>query len=248
MELLKKIFKWFIAIFCFLIIWEIISIWLNNIFFPTPIKVFLALFELFKSGIIFYHILASLKRTLIGFSFALVIASLLGYIVGSSKLLKTYFTPILELLRPIPPIAWIPLAILWFGIGDASSSFIIFIAAFFPIFTNVYFGVTSIPNFYYRISKNYNLGKFKEFTNITFPYTLPYLITGSKTSLGFGWMAVIAAEMIAGNYGLGYFLEVNRSLLKTEYVISTMIIIGVIGFLLNKILNYAEIKATAYRN
>ena len=131
--------------------------------------------------------------------------------------------------------------------GDVSASFIIFIAAFFPIFTNVFFGVTSIPRIYHRVSKNYNLNPFQKFKNITFPFTLPYLITGCKTSIGFSWMAVIAAEMISGNYGLGYFLEINRMLLNINYVIATMIIIGIIGYLMNRSISYIEQKLIYWR-
>ncbi len=247
MKIVKNISNLIISIIILLLFWSLLSYSLNNFFLPSPIKVIYSLFYLFQSGLIIPHILSSLKRALIGFTFALVIASSLGYLFGLSKFLKTYFVPIIELLRPIPPIAWIPLAILWFGIGDSSSSFIIFIAAFFPIFTNVYFGVISIPRVYNRVSTNYNLNPIQKFTNIIFPFTLPYLLTGCRTSIGFSWMAVIAAEMIAGNYGLGYFIEVNRVLLNTEYVIATMIIIGIIGYLMNRLIVYLEVKVTSWR-
>jgi ABC-type nitrate/sulfonate/bicarbonate transport system permease component len=247
MAVLKNIFRWFASIIGFLIFWWILAVLIHNPFFPTPIRVLSALVYLFQSGSIFPHILGSLRRTLVGFFFALIIGSFLGYTLGLSSFLRNYLGPIVEILRPIPPIAWIPLAILWFGVGDSSASFIIFIASFFPIFTNVYFGVISIPKVYHRVSKNYNLEPIQKFINVIFPFTLPYLITGAKTSIGFGWMAVIAAEMISGNYGLGYFIEVNRVLLNTEYVIAAMIIIGAIGYLMNKSLSLAEIKVTAWR-
>jgi NitT/TauT family transport system permease protein len=247
MTILKNVFRWFVSIIGFLIFWWVLSVLVNNPFFPTPVKVLSALVYLFQSGIIFPHIFGSLRRTLVGFFFALIIGSFLGYALGMSSFLKNYLNPIIELLRPIPPIAWIPLAILWFGVGNTSASFIIFIASFFPIFTNVYFGVISIPKVYHRVSKNYNLYPVQKFTNVIFPFTLPYLITGAKTSIGFGWMAVIAAEMISGNYGLGYFIEVNRVLLNTQYVIAAMIIIGAIGYLMIKILNFAEVKVTSWR-
>ncbi len=247
MKFMNRTLKFLIAILFFLLIWQLVAVLINNIFFPTPPKVISGLYLLFQNGMIYIHIWASLKRTIIGFIFALIIGSFLGYLVGMSSFLRNYVTPVIELLRPIPPIAWTPLAILWLGIGDASSSFIIFVAAFFPIFTNVCFGVTSLPLVYHRVSKNYNLNPFQKFTNIIFPFSFPYLITGCKTSLGFGWMAVIAAEMIAGNYGLGYFIEVNRVLLKTELVIATMIIIAVIGYLMNQLVTLLESKVTSWR-
>jgi len=248
MGIMINIWKWMVSLFFFFLIWEIISLLTNNTFFlPPPWEIMNSIWYLFSSGIIIPHIIASLEKTLIGFFIALVIGSFLGYVIGLSKFLREYFNPIIELMRPVPPIAWIPLAIVWFGIGYASSAFIIFIAAFFPIFTNVYFGVTSIPRVYNRIGKNYNLTPLQKFTNIIFPFTLPYLLTGCKTSIGFSWMVVIAAEMIAGNYGLGYFIEANRVLLKTEYVIATMVIIGVIGYLMNRLVALLESRVTAWR-
>jgi len=232
-----------ISILFFVLIWGLLVLIFNsNPFFPGPIEVFLKLTYLFQTGIIIPHIFASLKRTIIGFLIALLIGSFLGYLIGVSKFFQHYFTPLLEFLRPIPPIAWIPLAIFWFGIGDSSSIFIIFIAAVFPIFTNVYFGVKSMPKVYHKISLNFKLNFVKKFKNIILPYTTPYLITGCKTSIGFSWMAVIAAEMIAGNYGLGYFLDVSRRLLNVENVIAIMIIIGFIGYLMHKLINYIETR------
>lgn len=246
MKISSKYLEVLIGFGAFIVLWQILSLIMSNIFLPSPFKVAEALVVLF-SGTIYLHILTSLKRTLIGFVFALIIAASLAYIVGTSKKLKDYFNPVIELLRPIPPIAWIPLAILWFGVGDASSSFIIFIAAFFPIFTNVYFGVVSLPKVYHRVSHNYHINGINKFVHVIFPYSLPYLITGCKTSIGFSWMAVIAAEMIAANYGLGYFIEINRVLIKPDYVIATMIIIGVIGFLMHYILLNIEKNFTSWR-
>ncbi len=243
---IKPIYRWTIAMIVFIMLWWIIAVFSNSIFFPTPLAVFTTLYSLIATGVIFPHVIGSLKRTLIGFLCALVLGSVLAFIIASSWL-KDYATPIFDVLRPIPPIAWIPLAILWFGIGDASASFIIFIAAFFPIFTNVYFGVSSIPVVYHRVSQNYTLTPFQKFKHIIFPFTLPYLLTGARTSMGFGWMAVIAAEMVAGNAGLGYFIEIHRVLLNPSHVISAMIIIGVIGYALNYCLKVIEMRVSAWR-
>lgn len=242
-----KIPKVFFSILAFLIVWELVVFFFDSFFLPSPIKVFQSLFFLFTDGIIYIHIFSSLKRTILGFIFALIVASILAYIAGSFSFFRNYLTPLLEFFRPVPPIAWIPLAIIWFGIGDVSASFIIFVAAFFPIFTNVYFGVTSIPRIFDRVSENYRLTEYQKFIHITFPFTLPYLIAGCKTSTGFSWMAVIAAEMVAGNYGLGYFLEINRMLLNIDKVVATMIIIGVIGYLMNRFMVFLELKLVSWR-
>lgn len=239
---MKKFVNWIFSLLLFFAIWQIVSSILNNPLFPSPIEVIISLYLLFAQGVIFDHIISSLIRVLMGFSVSLLFASTAGFIIGMSPIFNRLATPIIEILRPIPPIAWIPLSIVWFGLGDASASFIIFIAAFFPIFTNVVFGVESLPRIYKRISKNYRLGIFHKFIHVIFPFTLPYLLNGIKTSMGIAWMAVIGAEIIASNRGLGYFIEINRVLLNINNVIATMIVIGVIGFLLVNLFSFLESK------
>lgn len=236
-----------ISVVLFLLLWEIVSLFLQSAFLPQPIQVFKTAITIFAEASIYGHILASLKRTIIGFLLAVVIASSLAYIIGLNEKIKNYVNPILELLRPIPPLAWIPLAILWFGIGDGSSYFIIFIAAFFPILTNVYFGVKSIPTNYKRVRHNYLLNKIQYFTHIVVPFTTPYLLAGCKTGIGIAWMAVVAAEIIAANSGLGYFIEINRVLLRTEEVILGMMIIGLLGYTIHKLIVLMEKRLTSWR-
>ena len=155
-------------------VWYILAVIISSVILPKPLQVLKVFLDLFLSGQIFTHIYASVKRNIIGFLVALVMGSGTAYVLGLSKKLEPYITPIFELLRPIPPIAWIPLAILWFGIGDNSSYFIIFVAAFFPIFTNVYFGVRSVPNKFIRLRQGYKLNGFQNFVHIVFPFSLPY--------------------------------------------------------------------------
>jgi len=128
----------------------------------------------------------------------------------------------------------------WFGLSDFSSAFIIFIAAFFPIFTSLYFGIKSIPRIYHRISKNYKLNVSQKLSHIVVPFSLPYLFNGSKTGIGIAWMALIGAEIISASKGLGYYIEISRLLLKIDEVIAVMIIIGVIGFLLVSVFSLIE--------
>ena len=221
---LKKCGEVLISITVFLLLWEGISLLVNSLFLPSPVEVVRALSGLMWKGQMLGHIAASLQRTIVGFLLAIAAASVLAYVMGLNEGIKKHVNPILELLRPIPPLAWVPLAILWFGIGDGSSYFIIFIAAFFPILTNVYFGVKSIPTNYKRVRHDYLLDKVQYFRHIVVPFTTPYLLAGCKTGIGIAWMAVVAAEMIAANSGLGYFIETSRVLLRTEEVIIGMII------------------------
>ncbi len=236
-----------ISVIIFVSFWYILHLIINSYLLPSPFQVLEILGKLLFTFEMWVNIGASVKRALIGFILALVIASTLAYIVGFSKGLKKYFRPLLELIRPIPPLAWIPLAILWFGIGDGSAVFIIFIAVFFPIFTNVYFGLESLLPIHKRVSKNYKLNRFQDFIHVVFPFTLPYLFTGAKTGIGFSWMVVIAAEMISASHGLGYFIETSRVLLKIEEVIAAMIIIGLIGYLMHLAIVFSEKKITSWR-
>ncbi len=247
----KEFFNKYYILFSFLLflfIWQMASIIINSFAFPSPIIVVKVLFDLVVSLEIFPHIFASLKRTLLGFIAGIVLGSILGYILATNDFIFKLINPMVELLRPIPPIAWIPLAILWFGIGDSSAVFLIFIAAFFPIFTNTFFGVKSLPKIYYRLSKDLKLSKWQEFYKIKLQFVLPYFLTGCELSMGSSWVTVIVSEMIAANEGLGYFIEVNRVLLKPEFVIAAMLIIGLIGFLLHSIIVLIEKKLTHWRD
>ncbi|MBU1198665.1 MAG: ABC transporter permease [Nanoarchaeota archaeon] len=231
-----------ISIIIFICAWYLLSIILKSYFLPRPEIVLKTLVVLLVKGEITIHLIASLKRTLLGFTLALLAGSLTAYMLGLSKSIGKYFHPMIEFIRPIPPLAWIPLAIVWFGIGNGSAIFVIFIATFFPIFTSTYFGVKTILNEHKRLKHHYQLNNIQYFTHIVFPHSLPYLLSGSKTGLGMSWMAVIAAEIIAANTGLGYFIEINRVLLNIEIVIATMIIIGIIGYTMALILKYIETK------
>ncbi|MDD4983531.1 MAG: ABC transporter permease [Candidatus ainarchaeum sp.] len=244
---MHKAIKMIISIFLFLFLWQLISFLSHSLFLPGPIEIIYLCFKLIITGEIFEHIFLSVKRVVFGFLCGLIIGFVVGVIVGLSKL-GDYINPILELFRPIPPIAWIPLAILWFGIGDSSSVFIIFIAAFFPVFTNTFFGVKSLPKIYSCVSKNLSLTKMQRFYHVILPFVLPYTFVGSRVSLGLSWMVVIAAEMISANFGLGYLIEVNRSLMNTDLVIATMLFIGLVGFLLSKILSLIEKKVIYWRS
>lgn len=248
MKLPTKLKDLAISITFFLVFWFVLSIIVNNTLFPNPIEVIGKLFKLIVKGEVLVHSFASIKRALIGFLFALTIGSGFAYLVSMSLKLRRYIKPLIELIRPIPPLAWIPLAIIWFGIGDPSSIFIIFIAAFFPIFTSVSFGINSIPKIHRKVSKSVNLSKTQEFWHITFPFTLPYLFSGAKTSIGLSWMALIAAEIISARVGLGYLIEINRVLLHTDTVISSMIVIGIIGYLMHQIIIITEKKIIIWRD
>ena len=215
-------------------------------FLPSLFQLFATLLQMLAGTEIYLNIAASLLRILIGF----ILASVLGITLG---LLLAYYRGLtdlkfyIELLRPIPPIAWIPVAIMLFGLGNVSASFIVFLGAFFPIFTNTYFGAISIPIIFRNVSSSFEVGAMRYFSKILFFHTLPYIFAGLKIGIGMAWMSVIAAELIAAQSGLGYFIQLNRLLLRTDKVILGMMLIGIIGYFLQKIVEYLETKLIVWR-
>lgn len=200
---------------------------------PTPKGVIIALCTEIPPDVLLKDAAASITRVMIGVLAAAVCGIGLGCIIGYFRQFGQAVSPIIELLRPISPIAWIPMAILWFGVTELSSWFIIFIAAFFPILTNTVAGVQSVRSVHRELARSFDLSTFLYFRHIVLPSTLPHLLVGLRIGLGIGWMAVIAAEMVAAQSGLGYFIQLNRFLLRSEWVLAGMFIIGVIGYLMN---------------
>ena len=176
----------------------------------------------------------------VGFSLATIVGVGLALLFGYYKTIGEYFRPIVEILRPIPPIAWIPIAILFFGLGNTSAYFIVFLGAFFPIFTNTYFGVASLPKIYKNVASSFELSRFIFFRKILFQFSLPYIFVGLKIGIGMAWICVIAAELIGAQSGLGYFIQLNRLLLQTDKMLVGMILIGIIGYFLNYIISKIE--------
>lgn len=184
--------------------------------------------------------MASLQRVLIGYLIASIVGITLALVLGYFRTLGNNLRMIIELLRPIPPIAWIPIAILLFGLGNASAYFIVFLGSFSPIFTNTYFGVLSLPRIYKNITASFEINRFTYFVKILLFFSLPYIFTGLRIGIGMAWMSVIAAELIGAQSGLGYYIQINRLLLRTDNILVGMILIGFIGFSLNGLLELLE--------
>lgn len=233
---MKKIFLLILLIVIYQISYSIFPI--KN-YLPSIPDILSGVVRNFSDKYIYNHIFASLQRVLVGFLFATIMGTSLGILIGYNKYLRGLKFYI-ELLRPIPPIAWIPIAIMIFGLGDRSAYFIVFLGALFPIFTNTYFGVISLPTIYRNVALSFELNKFTYITRVVFFYSLPYIFTGLKIGIGMAWMSVIAAELIGSQSGLGYFIQLNRLLLQTDNIIIGMILIGVMGYLLNRIIDFVE--------
>ncbi|MDO5548089.1 MAG: ABC transporter permease [Eubacteriales bacterium] len=202
-----------------------------------PLKTIVATaVEYAQKGALLNNIIVSLIRVLEGFAIALVAGFVLGVLVSVFPRFETFTDLLIQIIRPIPPIAWIPLAILWFGIGQSSKVFIIFLGAFFPIFVNTVDGIKNIDKRYYELVEVYEVPKLEMIRKITIPGALPSITTGIRLGLGNAWVCVVAAEMIGATSGVGFMLADGRSLSRPDVVILGMLIVGIFGKLMDDVL------------
>jgi NitT/TauT family transport system permease protein len=209
--------------------------------FPTPLQVVAGARELIEDGTLWEHIGASLMRVGAGFGLAVLLAVPLGLWMGRVKAVYQTLNPVFQMLRPISPIAWIPLAILWFGVGDASPIFLIFIASVFPMIVQTAAGVHTIEPRFLRAAENFGVSRRKLIWQVVVPAVLPEIIVGMRIGLGVAWLVVVAAEMIALRSGLGYLIMDSRNAgNRYDLVLAGMIIIGVIGLMLDGLMRLLE--------
>ena len=221
--------------------WELAVRATRNDLFPGPWPVVLGIVELIRKGLLLKYIVASLFRVTWGFGLAVLVGVPFGLFLGWFRVAYQAFNPIIQILRPISPIAWIPLAILWFGVSDAAPVFLIFLASVFPITVSATAAVRDLQPVYLRAAKNFGLGRARLFTRVILPATLPQILTGVRIALGVAWLVVVAAEMIAVNSGLGYLIIDARNAGKRyDLVVAGMIVIGVIGLVLDVLIRQVE--------
>ena len=223
-------------------VWQILASTevINPVLMPAPSSLLTAAYDLIQEGSLQVHVLASLKRVVNGFLLAALCGIVLGIMLGWSKTISDFVRPVIESLRPIPPIAWTPMAILWFGIGDAPSYFLVFIGAVFPIFVNTFAAVRSIDRTQINAALCLGAGPWMLISDVLVPASLPIIFPGLRIGLGVGWMCVVAAELIAAQSGLGYMIQQNRVLLQTQNVVTGMITIGIIGFAMSAAMGAVE--------
>jgi NitT/TauT family transport system permease protein len=219
--------------------WSVIST--HSLIFPTPAQVLDGTLELARAGTLWEHIGASLRRVATGFLLAALVAVPTGLWMGRVQGVYRTLNPVFQLLRPISPIAWIPLAILWFGVGDVSPVFLIFLAAVFPMIVQTANGVHTIEQRYVNAAMNFGVSRRKLFRQVVVPAVLPEIVVGMRISLGVAWLVVVAAEMIVRSSGLGYLIiDARNAGNRYDLVIAAMIIIGIIGLLLDAIMRRLE--------
>ncbi|NQD36235.1 ABC transporter permease [Permianibacter sp. IMCC34836] len=230
-------------------LWWAIVVATNSAIFPTPLQVVTGTLELVRDGSIWDHIGSSLFRVGAGFGLAVATAIPLGLWLGRVDGAYITLNPIFQILRPISPIAWIPIAILWFGVGNASPIFLIYIASVFPLIVQTAAGVHTIDRRYLRAAENFGVSRARLFRQVIIPAVLPEIIVGMRISLGVAWLVVVAAEMIALRSGLGYLIMDSRNAgNRYDLVVAAMIIIGIIGLLLDGLMRLLEkLKTVRWR-
>lgn len=249
MVTIKKIWPPVLLLASLIGLWWLVVVQSASVIFPTPLQVVTGTLELVADGTLWEHIGSSLMRVGTGFLLAVIVAVPLGLWMGRVDAAYTTLNPVFQILRPISPIAWIPLAILWFGVGNASPIFLIFIAAVFPVIVQTAAGVHTIEKRYLRAAENFGAPRAKLLRQVIFPAVLPDLIVGMRISLGVAWLVVVAAEMIALRSGLGYLIMDSRNAgNRYDLVIAGMIIIGLIGLLLDGLMRLLEgLKSIRWR-
>jgi NitT/TauT family transport system permease protein len=241
MDKLKKVLLPVTLVAILLGLWSVVVTRSGSAIFPTPWKVVTGTVELVKDGTMFDHISASLLRVAAGFLLAVVVALPLGLWMGRVTVVYTTLNPVFQILRPISPIAWIPIAILWFGIGDASPIFLIFISSVFPMVVQTATGVHGIEPRFLQAAENFGVPRWKLYLRVIWPAALPQVIVGMRISLGVAWLVVVAAEMIALRSGLGYMIiDARNAGNRYDLVVSGMVVIGLIGLLLDALMRRLE--------
>ncbi len=204
--------------------------------FPSPAKVAKSMVELTANGVLIKHAVASLFRVTTGFYLAILFAAPIGILLGRIRVCRLFISPVIQFLRPISPLAWIPLAMLWFGIGDKPAVFLIFLSSFFPLVVATTVAVSEINPVYFYVAANFGFTKMELIRKVIVPAIMPSVVTALRISLGIAWLVVVAAEMIAVKSGLGYLILDSRNALRMDCVMVSMIVIGAIGLALDHVM------------
>jgi ABC-type nitrate/sulfonate/bicarbonate transport system permease component len=245
-----------IAVFALAVIWQALSSIgiVPTFLLPSPWMIIVGFNELLTVGmppgrLLHNHAFLSLLRVFAGFLAALFLAVPLGLLMGWSPKIRRIIGPILEIIRPIPPLAWIPIAILWFGIGMKSAAFIIFLGSFFPVLLNTISGVLSISPVLLEAARTLGAGERDLFFKVLLPGAVPSIFVGMRIGMGIGWMTLVAAEFtgVREGYGLGYMIMTARDIQRPDQIVAGMLVIGIIGLLINHFLRVVEGKVVRWQ-
>jgi NitT/TauT family transport system permease protein len=215
-------------------LWQLAVLWSGTKIFPSPFAVARALGELERRGVLLRYALASLWRVAAGYLLALAIGLPLGLAMGLLPVLARAINPVIQLLRPISPLAWIPVSIVLFGVHDLAAIFLIFLASLFPIVVAAMNGVQSVPSVYLQAARNFGLSRTALLWRVLLPASMPRILVGLRVALGISWLVVVAAEMIAVDSGLGYLvIDARNAGKRYDLVLAAILLIGVIGLALD---------------
>lgn len=224
-------------------IWALVSAQSPGL--PGPIKTWISAIEVFKDPFyinnpndvgIGWNILNSLKRVGMGFAMAAVVGIPLGFMIGRYEFLSKMAAPIISLLKPVSPLAWLPIGLLVFKAANPAAIWVIFITAIWPMVINTAVGVSKVPQDYMNVARVLNLSEWNIFRKILFPYVMPYMMTGVRLSIGTAWLVIVAAEMLTGGVGIGFWVWDEWNNLNVEHIIIAIFIVGIVGLLLEQLL------------
>ena len=243
----KKIMLPLVALAVLLVIWQILCSG-ENPNLPGPIKVIqetwdpLIIHPFFDNGGtdkgLALQIFASLTRVAVGFTLSSIVGIGLGILIGSSRLMYDALDPIFQVLRTVPPLAWLPIALAAFREAEPSAIFVIFITSIWPIIINTTVGVQQVPQDYRNVSRVLQLSKTEYFFNILFPAAVPYIFTGLRIGIGLSWLAIVAAEMLVGGVGIGFFIWDAYNSSKMSEIILALIYVGIVGLFLDRMVEF----------
>jgi len=229
-----------LALLAFLLLWQGASSLYSPDQFPSPLDVAKGLHEIVDNGVLFRHVSVSLFRFFAAYLLAIFFAIPLGLFLGWFRPLQLASDPLVQLLRPISPIAWFPLAVLWFGIGNLPAIFIIFLASFFPTLLATITGVRHVDPIYLKVAANFGAPRRMTFLSVIWPAAFPHIVVGLNIALGTGWIHLVAGEMLGAQSGLGFMIVDARNFLRADLIIAGMLLVGILGLLINSGMRYAE--------
>jgi nitrate/nitrite transport system permease protein len=238
-----------LGLLMFVGVWAIVATSSPNL--PGPGKTWLSAVQLFSDPFyqkgpndqgIGWNILASLKRVGIGFGMAALVGIPLGFLIGRVAFLNGMLSPIISLLRPVSPLAWLPIGLLVFKAANPAAIWVIFISAIWPLIINTAVGVSRVPQDYLNVAKVLDLSPWKIISKILLPATLPYILTGIRLSIGVAWLVIVAAEMLTGGVGIGFWVWDEWNNLNVEHIIIAIFVVGIVGLLLEQLLVFIAKK------
>jgi NitT/TauT family transport system permease protein len=236
-----KILRPLITAIVVLAVWTLAVKYSGTKIFPFPAAVARGLVELVHRGILFAYMRDSLFRVAAGYGLSVLIGVPIGILLGWFPRAAHAANPVIQMLRPISPLAWMPLAVIWFGVSNAAPIFLIFLASFFPVIVAAMSGVRELPPVYLQAARNFGLSTPQIVTRVLFPAILPRILTGLRIAFGIAWLVLVAAEMIAVDSGLGYLIIDARNAGKRyDLVIGGMLLIGLIGLALDALIRRTE--------